>query len=37
MYALHAIATQFSAAPERSVVVRVKGDIGMTFNLPRGS
>ena len=37
MYALHAIATQFSAALERPVVVRAKGDAGMTFDLPRGS
>ena len=37
MYALHAIATQFNAAPERSLVVRAKGINGMTFDLPRGS
>jgi hypothetical protein len=37
MYALYAIATQFSAAPGRSVVVRAKGGNGMTFDLPRGS
>ena len=37
MYALHAIATQIIAAPERSVVVRAKGGNGMTFDLPRGS
>ena len=37
MYALHAIATQISAAPERSVAVRAKGGNGMTFDLPRGS
>ena len=37
MSALHAITTQISAAPERSVVVRAKGGNGMTFDLPRGS
>jgi len=36
MYVLHAIATQPSAAIERSVAVRVKGRNGMTFDLPRG-